>query len=119
MVRVKRGGKAYLDALVSTLMFNVAAGGAYIYHDRKAIMKPSQEKKKVRPYLSTGLRTGIERAFLLIGLISGALHNWETAKGMSGGCVVAAPEATVCVVAVIVEAPSRKRRKLARRKMKE
>lgn len=55
MVRVKRGGNAY--------------------HDRKAIMKPNQEKKNVRPYLSTGLRTGMERAFLLIGLISGAAHN--------------------------------------------
>jgi hypothetical protein len=46
-------------------------------------MKPDQEKKKVRPYLSTGLRMGIERAFLLMGLTSGALHSWEMAKGMA------------------------------------
>lgn len=46
-------------------------------------MKPDQEKKNVRPYLLMGFRMGMERAFLLIGLISGALHNWETAKGMS------------------------------------
>jgi hypothetical protein len=55
----------------------------YLYHDRKAIRKPNQEKKKVRPYLLMGLRMGMDRAFLLIGLVSGALHNWETAKGMS------------------------------------
>jgi hypothetical protein len=45
-------------------------------------MKPDQEKKNVRPYLSMGLSMGMERAFLLMGLISGALHNWEMAKGI-------------------------------------
>lgn len=54
-------------------------------------MKPNQEKKNVRPYLSTGLRTGMERAFLLIGLISGAAHNWETAKGIPAVCIPDAP----------------------------
>jgi hypothetical protein len=54
-----------------------------IYHERKAIRKPNQEKKNVRPYLLMGFRTGIERAFLLMGLISGALHNWAKAKGIS------------------------------------
>jgi hypothetical protein len=28
------------------------------------------------------LRIGIERAFLLIGFTSGAIHRWETLKGM-------------------------------------
>lgn len=38
-------------------------------------MKPNQEKKKTRPYTLMGLSIGIERAFLLIGLISGAVHS--------------------------------------------
>ncbi len=45
-------------------------------------MKPNQEKKNVRPYLSSGLRTGIERALLLIGFTSGALHRFETLKAI-------------------------------------
>jgi hypothetical protein len=45
-------------------------------------MKPSQEKKNVRPYLFSGLRIGIERALLFIGFTSGALHRWETLNGM-------------------------------------
>lgn len=35
-------------------------------------MKPNHEKKKTRPYLLMGLNIGTERAFLLIGLTSGA-----------------------------------------------
>lgn len=45
-------------------------------------MKPDQEKKNVRPYLFSGLRIGIERAFLLIRFTSGAVHRWETLKGI-------------------------------------
>lgn len=37
--------------------------------------KPRYEKKKTLPYLSTGLKTGMDFAFLLIGLISGALQS--------------------------------------------
>jgi hypothetical protein len=33
--------------------------------------------------LLMGFRTGIERAFLLMALMSGALHNWAMAKGIS------------------------------------
>lgn len=65
-----------------------------IYHERKAIRKPIQEKKNVRPYLLMGFRTGIERAFLLIGLMSGALHKWAKAKGISA----VVPILTLCVV---------------------
>lgn len=36
-------------------------------------MKPNQEKKKTRPYLLKGLRTGTVRAFLLIGLTGGSI----------------------------------------------
>jgi len=45
-------------------------------HDRNATKKPSHEKKNVRPYLLNGLRTGTDLAFLLMGLISGALQRW-------------------------------------------
>ena len=38
-------------------------------------MKPKVEKKKVLPYLSNGLRTGIESAFLLTGLMAGAFQS--------------------------------------------
>jgi hypothetical protein len=36
-------------------------------------MKPSHEKKNTRPYRSKGLRTGIDLAFRLLGLISGEM----------------------------------------------
>jgi hypothetical protein len=35
-------------------------------------MKPSQEKKNTRPYLSKGFKIGIDLALLLIGFVSGA-----------------------------------------------
>jgi hypothetical protein len=42
------------------------------YHDQNAIMNPNQEKKKTRPYtLVTGLRNGMDWAFLLMGLMAG------------------------------------------------
>jgi hypothetical protein len=37
--------------------------------------KPRYEKKKTRPYLLTGLKTGMDFAFFEIGLISGALQS--------------------------------------------
>lgn len=43
--------------------------------DQKAIMNPHHEKKNTLPYLSKGLRTGIERAFPLAGLTSGACQS--------------------------------------------
>lgn len=45
--------------------------GGNAYHDRNATMNPSHEKVNTRPYLSKGLRTGIDNAFRLLGLISG------------------------------------------------
>lgn len=48
------------------------------YHDQKAIMNPNQEKKNVRPYVvEIGLKKGIERAFWLTGLTSGARQRSE------------------------------------------
>lgn len=44
-----------------------------MYQAQNAIMKPNHEKKKTRPYILTTLNTGNARAFLLTGLISGAL----------------------------------------------
>lgn len=49
--------------------------GGKAYHDRNAIMKPNVEKKKVRPYLLTGLNTGTERALWFNGLTFGAFHS--------------------------------------------
>lgn len=40
-------------------------------------MKPIQEKKKTRPYMSKGLSTGMLRAFLLTGHTSGAAQRAE------------------------------------------
>lgn len=48
------------------------------YHDQKAIMKPNHEKKNVRPYVvEMGLKKGIDRAFWLTGLTSGARQRSE------------------------------------------
>jgi hypothetical protein len=48
------------------------------YHDQKAIMKPNHEKKNVRPYVvEIGLKKGIDRAFWLTGLTSGARQRSE------------------------------------------
>lgn len=57
------------------------------HHDQKAIKNPNHEKKKTRPYLLTGFRAGIERAFWLMGLISGCAHRYEALKPMIGGVV--------------------------------
>jgi hypothetical protein len=38
-------------------------------------MKPSQEKKKTRPYLSKGFNTGIDLALQLMGFIPGGATN--------------------------------------------
>ncbi|EGX94031.1 hypothetical protein CCM_02302 [Cordyceps militaris CM01] len=61
------------------------------YQAQKASMKPIQEKKKTRPYMSTGLRTGMLRAFLLTGHTSGAAQRAEKLKrGMAvTNCVLA------------------------------
>lgn len=38
---------------------------ACTYQDQKAMKKPRYEKKKTLPYLLTGLKTGMDFAFLL------------------------------------------------------
>ncbi len=48
--------------------------GGKAYQAQKAIMKPNHEKKKTLPYMLIGFRAGIDRAFLLMGLTSGALY---------------------------------------------
>lgn len=45
--------------------------GGNAYHDRKATMNPSQEKKNTRPYLSNWLRAGIDLALWFAGFVSG------------------------------------------------
>lgn len=42
---------------------------------QNATKNPNQEKKNTRPYILMGLNPGIERAFRLTGLTTGALHN--------------------------------------------
>lgn len=41
------------------------------------MMKLSHEKKKTLPYKLIGLRTGIDLALWLYGLISGAIQRYE------------------------------------------
>jgi hypothetical protein len=60
----------------------ILTSGGNAYHERKAIINPNQAKKKTLPYLLMGLRIGIDRAFLLTGLISGACHRVATLKPM-------------------------------------
>jgi hypothetical protein len=43
----------------------LAIGEGEAYHDQNAMKKPRYEKKKTRPYLSNGLKTGMDVAFLL------------------------------------------------------
>lgn len=66
------GGKAYLQLLAlkpkSQKRFET-------YHDQKAMKKPRYEKKNTLPYLFTGLKTGIDFAFLFRGFTSGALQS--------------------------------------------
>jgi len=45
--------------------------------------KPIHEKKNTRPYLLTGFKTGIDLAFLLYGLSSGADQSILIANGMT------------------------------------
>jgi len=78
IVKVNNGGKAYLGELVDTIKKNVE----HSYHDRNATMNPNQVKKKVRPYLSNGLRIGMDLALRLIGLTTGAVHSWDGLNGM-------------------------------------
>ena len=48
--------------------------GGKAYQDQNASKKPNHEKKNTRPYWLTGFKTGIDRAFLVIGLTSGLLQ---------------------------------------------
>lgn len=53
-------------------------GGAY--QDQNAIKKPNQEKKNTLPYSLIGFKKGTERAFLVMGFISGACQRSVTLK---------------------------------------
>lgn len=52
------------------------------YHDQKAMKNPRYEKKKTRPYLSTGLKIGMDFAFFVMGFTSGALQSCLSSKPM-------------------------------------
>lgn len=51
---------------------------------QNATKNPNQAKKKTRPYILTGLKPGIERAFRLTGLTTGALHSVVTSNIVVG-----------------------------------
>ena len=55
-------------------MYSLTSGGK-AYQLRKAQKKPSQLKKNTRPYLSKGLKTGIDLALRFKGFTSGAEYN--------------------------------------------
>jgi len=76
MVTESKGGKAYLQA--GQCRCREYRAGACTNQAQNEMKNPHQEKKNTRPYLLTGLRTGIERAFLLIGLMAGAFQRTET-----------------------------------------
>jgi hypothetical protein len=80
MVLVMRGDQAYL--VVTVIRIHVR--GLRPYQDMKATMNPHQEKKKTRPYTLNGFKAGIDLAFLLIGLSSGALKRIRGSKAILG-----------------------------------
>lgn len=72
------GGNAYLPVLVGTVRRTFGR----TYHDQKATKKPNHAKLNTRPYMLMGLKTGIERALRLTGLMSGAFHSRAGLKPM-------------------------------------
>jgi hypothetical protein len=52
-----------------------------------ATINPHQEKKKTRPYTLNGFKPGIDLAFLLIGLTSGALKRTRGSKAIISSLV--------------------------------
>jgi hypothetical protein len=74
------GGNAYLSPLERHQQYK---SGDYTHHDQNAMKNPRYEKKNTLPYLFTGLKIGIDFAFLLIGLISGALHSCLSSNPMA------------------------------------
>ena len=68
---------SFVDSFRSGLISSESSGGK-AYHDQKATKKPNQEKKKTRPYWLNGFKAGMVRAFLLMGLTTGADHRLET-----------------------------------------
>jgi hypothetical protein len=64
--------------IVSVLLSSKLLVLFYTHHDQKAMKNPHHEKKNTRPYLSTGLKTGMLRALRLTGLSVGAFQSTET-----------------------------------------
>ena len=56
--------------------------GDQAYHDRNAVINPTQENVKTLPYTLKGFNAGIDLAFLLIGLTSGALNRTSGSMAM-------------------------------------
>ena len=68
------GGNAYLRLISFLKRVKKGVPSGSTYHDQNAIIKPNQEKVKTRPYTLMGLKAGMERAFRLTGLTSGAFQ---------------------------------------------
>jgi hypothetical protein len=49
----------------------------FAYQDQNAMKKPNQEKKNTLPYWLMGFSTGMDLAFLLMGLMVGADQSTE------------------------------------------
>jgi hypothetical protein len=84
MTSLRRGGKAYLHLRLAELIDEAEVEILHAYHDQNAMKKPNHEKKKTRPYLLKGLKKGMERAFLLMGLTSGSFHRNEMPMLLDG-----------------------------------
>lgn len=81
IVRVSSGGKAYLYC--SSVLSSHSDTRRIAYHDQNAMKKPHQEKKNTLPYWLMGFSTGIDLAFLLMGLMVGAVQSTE-GENMAG-----------------------------------
>lgn len=79
IVTVSRGGKVYLEKKVSVACFSRRRDlFHWTYQAQNASINPIQEKKNTLPYMFIGLRTGMLRAFLLMGHTSGDAQRAET-----------------------------------------
>ena len=71
--------KSILTGLLAKFMAGELRLGSHTQL-QKATKNPNQANVKTRPYTLIGLNAGIERAFLLTGLTTGALHKVVTSN---------------------------------------
>ena len=71
--------KSILTGLLAGIMAGELKLGSHTQL-QKATKNPNQANVKTRPYTLIGFKAGIERAFLLTGLTTGALHKVATSN---------------------------------------